>query len=85
LHPVFNDQTLFPGEYDGAIDEWLNTTGFLKNACRAMACNLMYDHRVTLERKSVFDRVVGRPCTGGPLQTAVERYKRDRIARSRTT
>ncbi len=82
MHPVFNDLTLYPGEYDGAIDEWLNAPGSLRSTYRAMASNVMYDHRVTLERKRVFDGIVGRPCSGSGVQRAVTKYKGDRIAYS---
>jgi hypothetical protein len=62
--------------YDAALQQWR------AHACcdhRAMAWNVMCDHRVTEAREGVFDSFVPATCTPRTLADALRRYKDARV------
>lgn len=69
-----------PHPYDAAIDEWLHSA---EPEERAMARNLMHDHRISKAREQEFDRLVDRPCNTVNLQRAIKKYFEKKV-RTRT-
>jgi hypothetical protein len=62
--------------YENAITAWLSST---EVDARAMARNLMHDHRVSLEREKKLDDFVKYPPTADSLQRAIVDYFNARV------
>jgi hypothetical protein len=64
--------------YDAALREWL-----AHKSCdrRAMARNLISDHRVTAARAEIFGNFVATECTCSALSSALIQYKTQRVRR----
>jgi hypothetical protein len=74
--PVFGRNSATPHDYESVLDEWLLTGVSLT---RAMARNLMHDHRVTDERAKWFDGFVARPCSTAGLERALKQYQKKQV------
>ena len=69
MYPVFGRREL---AYDTHLDRWLNWSDPAgKDAYRAMACNIIHDHRVQPERAQRFDNQY---LTGRALENALAKY-----------
>lgn len=78
VYPVFNASRR---NYDAAYERWLNWTPVVERPpYRALARNLMYDHRVTPEREAPFHRWVRKSAS---LEAALRGYF-DQCVRHRT-
>jgi hypothetical protein len=80
MPPVFGRDFPNPHLYDAALASWLSS---IEPDIRAMARNLMHDHRVSAEREKVFDSFVKSPATSGDLQRAIVDYFNAKV-RTRT-
>lgn len=72
---VFGREGEHPHDYPAVFDEWL--AGLTMS--RAVARNLMHDHRVTRERAGFFDRFITRPCSCETFQRALLKYKERQV------
>jgi hypothetical protein len=70
MPPVFGRYLPDPHPYDGGLRSMLSKTV----EERAVAINLMYDHRVSLDRERAFDAFVKKPCTDLSLRRALKDY-----------
>lgn len=70
-----------PHSYDLAIQMWLRQRNLQS---KAMAINLMCDHRVSVEREKSFDSLTNSPRTDPELRDAIIKYKELHIKTSRT-
>lgn len=71
MPPVFGRQSHPTHRYDAALQTWLSSP---YAADRAMARNVMYDHRVSVWREQSFDRFVGPTCDSNSLRKACNNY-----------
>ena len=74
MYPVFTRREL---NYDADFARWLNWPDPVqRDAYRAMACNVMYDHRVQKERANLFNEYY---LAGGKLDEAIRRYFEEHV------
>jgi hypothetical protein len=75
MPPVFGRYLPDPHPYDGALmGMWSATVEE-----RAVAINLMYDHRVSEDRERAFDGFVKKPCTASSLRRALKDYFEEKV------
>jgi len=76
MPPVFGRSSLPLHSYDTCLGELLHSVEAYN---RAMARNLMHDHRVSVARVQVFDKFVSSPCTPSSLNHGVVRYYTENV------
>ena len=70
MPPVFGRHIPDPHPYDKAIAAWLG----MSSSYRAMARNVMHDHRVTVLREQRFGTFCSSPCTYTSLESGIIDY-----------
>ncbi|HYH86169.1 MAG TPA: hypothetical protein VEX60_12000 [Pyrinomonadaceae bacterium] len=75
MPPVFGRYIPDPHTYYDALTEMRASTVEEK----AVAINLMYDHRVSVERERAFDAFVKHPCTAFGLRKALKDYFEEKV------
>jgi hypothetical protein len=68
---IFGRKNHTPHPYGDAVDAWRRSSQIGE---RAMARNIMYDHRVSELREQAFDKFVTKPCDGTILRRALDDY-----------
>lgn len=71
MPPVFGRHFQSSHPYDAALEDWSRSSN---PGERALARNLMHDHRVSQKRADFFDTLVAKPVTAATLQTAITDY-----------
>src|SRR5262245_51719153 len=74
MAPVFDRPASHP--FEPALSEWFDSRD---PELRALAVNLMHDHRVSVDRDRAFTAYVGSPCTGATLKQGLQGYYEVRV------
>lgn len=80
MPPVFGRLSAVPHPYEPVLQSWLGSR-FVGH--RAMARNIMHDHRVSTAREASFDKLLEHPCSDRGLQNAIVDYFKAKV-RTRT-